>query len=254
MKKTARKKTSNVKKTVILKETEPTQEELEQVIIPPDIVETEVIDTEVNDVEQLSQNVDPLVEVSEQLSFYEKVTGKKPPLIMEEKNGEIQSGYDRRRQHKAREINVKSFFLGIVVFLLTVIITSIVGFFLLRPQVIWQGKVSEKNIETIPTPTLVPPVVLNKNDWAFEVLNGSGKAGEAAKASEKIKALGYEVIKVGNAEENVDSSQVFVTKGRSKDDIKAVLNDLKSDFGELKVAGELKESTASVRIILGKGM
>lgn len=103
-----------------------------------------------------------------------------------------------------------------------------------------------------PVPTESPAPVLNRSDWSFEVLNGTGVSGEAKKVAEKIQALGYSVVKTGNADKSTyESTQILVKKDLS-DKIDLVVADLKDAIRIASVAGELKEGTASARIIIGK--
>ncbi len=100
-----------------------------------------------------------------------------------------------------------------------------------------------------PTPT---PNPLVRSEWSFEVLNGSTTSGLAKKISDKLVALGYPIVKSGNADkQNYSITQIFVKKGLiGKIDL--VIADLKDTVKIASVAGELKEGTSSARIIIGK--
>ncbi len=103
-----------------------------------------------------------------------------------------------------------------------------------------------------PTPTPTPEPVLDRSQWSFEVLNGSGVTGEAKKVADKVKALGYPVVKTGNADkDNYTETQILV-KADLLDKVDVVIADLKDTIKIASVAGELKEGTASARIIIGK--
>ncbi|MBI4035397.1 LytR C-terminal domain-containing protein [Candidatus Daviesbacteria bacterium] len=104
---------------------------------------------------------------------------------------------------------------------------------------------------TTPEPTATPnPLV--RSDWSFEVLNGSGEGGLAKKIAGKVTDLGYQVVKVGNADDSdYDTTQVLV-KADLRDKIDLVIADLKDAIKIASVAGELKDGTASARIIIGK--
>lgn len=52
---------------------------------------------------------------------------------------------------------------------------------------------------TVPTVTAAP-VMTDKSLWLFEVYNGSGVAGRAGTIAQKLRASGYQVIVVGNAD------------------------------------------------------
>lgn len=110
----------------------------------------------------------------------------------------------------------------------------------------------------IPSPTESPAPILNRSDWSFEVLNGTGVTGEAKKVADKIKALGYPVVKTGNADkDNYTQTQILV-KADLLNKVDLVIADLKDTIKIASIAGELggasgtKEGTASARLIIGK--
>lgn len=148
--------------------------------------------------------------------------------------------------------NKKLFFLGFGVFIATVIFTLIFGLLFMQLNGPGKQKMSDENItKQVPTPSPTP-ITIDRKAWSFEVLNGSGVAGVAANASEKLEKLGYKVVKTGNADETVTITELYISKDKSEEEKKLLIDDLKSDFGDLTVTGELSDSTASVRIILGK--
>ena len=108
-----------------------------------------------------------------------------------------------------------------------------------------------------PTATLTPaptPNPLNRSDWSLEVLNGTTTSGLAKKLADKLTILGYPVIKTGNADkQNYETTQILVKK-ELLDKIDLVAADLKDTVKIASVAGELKEGTASARIIIGKDL
>ncbi len=100
------------------------------------------------------------------------------------------------------------------------------------------------------TPTPKPQLI--KSEWSFEVLNGSGVRGAAKKLADQLKDLGYQVVKVANADrDDYAKTQILVT-GNLQDKIDLVVADVKDVVKIASVAGELKDSTASARIIIGK--
>lgn len=112
-----------------------------------------------------------------------------------------------------------------------------------------QGPTPTPTATLEPTPT---PNPLIRSEWSFEVLNGSGVTGAAKKIADKLTQAGYVVVKSGNADkDNYETAQIFVKKGL-EEKINLVIADLKDIVKIASVAGELKDSTASARIILGK--
>ena len=129
--------------------------------------------------------------------------------------------------------------------------------------IVFRHKVNSflKGVEQTVQPTLTPsptaqptptPNPLIRSDWSFEILNGSGVAGEAKKLADKLRDLGYPVVKSGNADkDNYSQTAVFVKK-ELQDKIDMVIVDIKDVIKIASIAGELKDSTASARIIIGK--
>ncbi len=133
-----------------------------------------------------------------------------------------------------------------------VVIAAILGFifFQMRGLVGTAQPSPEPSSEPIPSPS--PEPVLNRSDWSFEVLNGSGVTGAAKKVADRIQELGYQVTKTGNADKsNYEKTQILVQKDLMEK-IDLVAADLKDVIRIASVAGELKDSTASARIIIGK--
>lgn len=113
-------------------------------------------------------------------------------------------------------------------------------------------------VTSTPTPT---PNPLIRSDWSFEVLNGTSTSGQAKKLADKLIALGYPVVKTGNADkqslpdgkQSYEVTQILVKK-ELMDKIDLVVADLKDTVKIASMAGELKDSTASARIIIGKDL
>lgn len=101
-----------------------------------------------------------------------------------------------------------------------------------------------------PTKETKPQLV--RSEITFEVLNGSGVSGAAAKATDKLKSLGYTVIKVGNADtSNYKNTSLYISKDITK--LSAlILEDIHLEYKNATFSGDLKSSTASARLILGK--
>lgn len=135
--------------------------------------------------------------------------------------------------------------------ILGVIVLTVVGAFIFNKKLI-KGETVESSPSPSPTPTQTPKPALNRADWSFEVLNGTGVTGAAKKIADKLKELGYQVIKTGNADKSDYEKTEILVKDDLKEKIDLVIADLKDVIKIASVAGELKDSTASARIILGK--
>lgn len=196
-----------------------------------------------NEKEKDDQEEDP----SEQPSFYEKVLGEKPP----EKSSD-----DPDEEEEQREgLNRSLFFLGGIVFVMTIVIATGVGLILLNksnilPKVNIAIQPTQVPIKS-PTPT---PAEFKKSDISVEVLNGSGISGAAGKAGDKIGKLGYTVGNVDNADSSdhtgVEVGFASTTKDEAK---KMILADLKGEFSDVTENHDLApDGSADVLVIIGK--
>jgi hypothetical protein len=104
---------------------------------------------------------------------------------------------------------------------------------------------------TTPTPETSPTPVDTRSSITIEVLNGSGVAGMAASTAEKLNTLGYTVISTGNADRsNYATTQILTSTTFATAEL--LISDLTKEFDTASISGELKDSTASARIIVGK--
>lgn len=180
---------------------------------------------------------------AEEASFYEKVLGEKPPEKSENEDDE---------QAEKEGINRSLFFLGGVVFVMTIIIASAVGF-------IFYSSISPKEVQKQPqpqadTPSETPsPTPFDKSGFTFEVLNGSGEGGKAGKTGDAIEELGYTVDTVGNADgSDYVGMEVGFSDEVSADDKKAILEDLKKEFLNVKQSTDLEPENTDILVIIGK--
>lgn len=79
------------------------------------------------------------------------------------------------------------------------------------------------------TPTPTTSADLNRENLKVAVLNGSGEAGAATKASDALKKLGYTVISSGNA----DNFDYATTEIQVKSTKKSYLDMLKRDLSDI---------------------
>lgn len=142
-----------------------------------------------------------------------------------------------------------------IILVIILILLVIIGFLLFKyrssiKQMVVGPTPSPTPIET-PIPTETPQALI-RSDWSFEILNGSGVTGQAKKIADQIKNLGYSVVKSGNADKQTYTQTQIQVKSDFKDKIDLVIADIKDIVKVASYAGELKDSTASARIILGK--
>ncbi len=151
----------------------------------------------------------------------------------------------------------KSNKITIILAVLLLVIVGVVGAFFFKsskPAPTPVPTTSPVTYET-PSPTTAPLV---RSDWSLEVLNGSGTSGLAKKVAAEILALGYPVVKTGNADKQTYAkTEIFVRKdfadgGAFGTKVDLIIADLKDVIKIASVAGELTEGTASARIVIGK--
>jgi len=114
-----------------------------------------------------------------------------------------------------------------------------------------EPKVVKKNELIEVFPTVSPTEVPKKIEVTFEVQNGSGKAGVGAKSKLVLEKLGYQVVSLGNAEGKHVGTELYL-KTEIVDQKEEIIDRLKNDYPNIVFTGELKESTATARLILGK--
>lgn len=136
------------------------------------------------------------------------------------------------------------------------VILGVGGFFLNQKLKILPGSgqtpqsISSETPASIPTPS--PQPVLDRSEWSFEILNGSGETGLARRMADQIRDLGYEIVRVGNADRSdYSETQITVREGLAEK-VDLVIADLGNTIKIASAAGELIEGTASARIIIGK--
>lgn len=112
--------------------------------------------------------------------------------------------------------------------------------------------------EASPTPLPTQPVLptatpaFSRTLWNLEVQNGSGIAGSAAKAAQKLTDIGYQVVTIGNADKTgYKNFNVYITASL-KSYQSELLKDLATLFPTATYSGELNGATTSARIIVGK--
>lgn len=139
----------------------------------------------------------------------------------------------------------------ILLLIIVVLILLVAGWYFMRNRNVAQPAPVATPVPT-ETPLPINEPVFNRSDWSLEILNGSGVAGAAKKLADKIQAQGYPIVKTGNAEKDNYSQTQILVKISLQDQVELIIADLKDTIKIASVAGELKEGTASARIIIGK--
>lgn len=101
--------------------------------------------------------------------------------------------------------------------------------------------------EPTPTPTPEP----DRAQYKLKVLNGSGKTGLAASVSSKLKELGYQTEKTGNATNSAFTQTIVRVKPSLESFIPQIIQDLTPDFDAAGNASLKDSDTVDIEVILG---
>lgn len=165
---------------------------------------------------------------------------------------QIDAQEEVREEPPLERSNKRLFIIGTVVTLLVVICTGVVGFYLLQ-QNSQLSKADTKTTTAEATPTTTPKLTLDRSRWTFEILNGTSKAGVAGVLAEKLRGMGYVILKTGNADsKDYDTTKIFISPDKASGDAELMLQDVKAEVGVSSSSGGLTQGSASARIIIGK--
>lgn len=155
------------------------------------------------------------------------------------------------KEEEVQEKSSKRLFIGGIVLALIIFALGFFFFtFIKNPP---KEKVETPTSSSTPISTSTQtPNPLIRADWSFEVVNGSGVSGLAKRVADQIEALGYPVVKIANADRDDYSKTTILVKKELQERLDLVVADLKDIVKIASMGGELKNSTASGRIILGK--
>lgn len=138
-------------------------------------------------------------------------------------------------------------------FVLGIMAASIVLFFYSKKPS--NEKISEPTAKIVssPSPSLVP--ILNKEDWVWQVQNGSGISGAAKVAADKLEKLGFVVESTGNAVDTDYEGYSIYLKSKESSDSALLIKALIDDFEDASVSGTftpVNDSTSTARLIIGR--
>ena len=142
-----------------------------------------------------------------------------------------------------------------VIIISTVVILLLIG----GAGLFLKSRIDKLTAEPSPTPvenpvtnfqsTPEPTPEFNRSQYTIRVLNGTKTSGLAASVSAKLKDLGYEISKTGNAS---SSAQTLIkVKESASGLLEQLIEDLSPDFNT-EEGGSLKDSDdADAEVILG---
>ncbi|GEM_PF-6361892 len=193
----------------------------------------------------------PKVDLDAPLNIESLTEEKDVPVS--DKNAKLKFEDEGDNINKQEEKSAKKLiFLGAFGFLLTIAVLAVFSFLFIKSKPEEQIALDASQPAIIKTADASPKAVLDKDGLSFEVLNGSGVAGAAKIAAIQVDELGYKVIKTGNADKQDYEKTALLVSKEFTDKEKLILEDLKGTFASIELVGELKDSTASARIIIGK--
>jgi hypothetical protein len=138
------------------------------------------------------------------------------------------------------------FTLGIIV-ALAIIVGAVFVFVIF----LGSSKVAKPVTEKVTvTPTVTPTPAFIRANITFEVINASGVSGAATKGASALSQAGYTVLSVGNGKKQATSS-VFLAGSLTSIEKLEILADVTNLFSVASSSGDLTDSTASARLILG---
>ncbi len=147
--------------------------------------------------------------------------------------------------------NKKLFITGFFIALLVFGLTGGVFYLANRASKEITKEVTTEIEEAAATPTATPDSTqLDREEITLEILNGSGVSGAAAGTADIFEALGYEIMKTGNADSTVGNELYVGADFEGLIDV--LLEDVEDELDISSISGELEGSTASARIILGE--
>lgn len=98
-----------------------------------------------------------------------------------------------------------------------------------------------------PTPTPEP----DRAQYKVRILNGSGKTGLAKTVADKLKELGYQIEKTGNATNSAFTQTIVRVKSADESAIAQVVKDLAPEFDAAGNTSLKSDDAANIEIILG---
>jgi hypothetical protein len=141
--------------------------------------------------------------------------------------------------------------------LLTIIVIATISAFYLRTKLTFSNdetpqsvteELADDSIEEV-EPLSEVPIQLSRSEITLEILNGSAVAGLAGNTADSFEDLGYSISEVGNTS-LTGASRMFINPDFS-DRLAVLLDDAEELLNISSVSGELNDSSASARIILG---
>lgn len=158
--------------------------------------------------------------------------------------------YSNREPGRGGGSKLKLFFLAVVALLVVA-----AALYLLKGKSLFkrgeQPAPSESPTISTQESTPAPTPAFDRSKFTIDVLNGTSKSGLAASVSGKLKDLGYQQGKVGNATNSAFTQTQVLVKSGDSDLLQQLIQDLSPDYSATD-GGLLKDSsTSDGEVIIG---
>jgi hypothetical protein len=175
----------------------------------------------------------------------------------EEKNKTFYSSSNSNSNYSDYSNNSRSGVSKALIVILVVIVLALIGgtAFLLR------DKFSPTEVEPSPSPELETPVAtlapsptpepLDRSQYKIRILNGTSTSGLAASVSAKLKELGYQIDRTGNATNSAFPQTVVRAKDSATGLIEQLIQDLSSDYQAASSSALKSTDAVDAEVVIG---
>lgn len=191
--------------------------------------------------EEVKETSDAVESVPEEKTSEEKSAESTPQETSTETP--VEKSSDEETEDTKPTVKKRLMWIGLL--LVYIVILASGGYFMYQVGVRKGEESAKKQMEqqtatkaAEPTPTVVP---IDKTQFKIKVLNGSGIAGEAAKAKDLLESAGFTVLSVGNAGSQNNTDTTIEAKDTVKDTFMAAF---KETLGKNYKLGEVKTLAA----------
>ena len=178
-------------------------------------------------------------------------TDSSTPNQMEESQPEHQ--FRQVGNSSSMEMNKKgdSKALLLILGLIVLVVIGVTGF-LLREKFTKSSQPSPSPLtEAATSPTPTPSPAFDRSKYTLRVLNGTKTGGLAASVSAKLKDLGYQIDKTGNATNSAFAVTLVRIKGSASDLLDQLIKDLAPDYSASAGASLKDSDNVDAEVIIG---
>jgi len=201
---------------------------------------------------------DIVTETTERIEVIEEASLDEPksePAVESARTEDLLSGF---KEKMSQEEQVSSFtpakknFMWPILFVVFLALAMLTGIFVYKKGMINDKKVNVVTLSPTPTLTPKPTKTVDLTKYEIEILNGSGVDGEAGRQRDFLKAEGFTIAAVGNADNSDYTETIIQAKEEvDKDFITKLKNVLEDTFivGKIEILSE--DASTPIVVILG---